>query len=228
MRVRVRDERLARLQLELLLLLGRHRVRLGDDRHDVHVAVEPTHECEVDVLEAMGRDEVEAHVDEPVVVAEPLRVARAARGLVGEVRLEERLDVVTDIGETTKLVMLLAELGFRAEARRRTALLAAQPLETVQDRIRIIGLLIELGDQEAARRRARSLARDDSLLPPDRIDLAEQLIRLSDDATAESLLERAIRGGEGGERLRFRRLRLLKGIDLRRERVEADAREGGS
>ena len=37
MRVRVRDERLARLQLELLLLLGRHRVRLGDDRHDVDV-----------------------------------------------------------------------------------------------------------------------------------------------------------------------------------------------
>lgn len=155
-------------------------------------------------------------------------LAELGRPDVAKTVLEERLDVVTDIGETTKLVMLLAELGFRAEARRRTALLAAQPLETVQDRIRIIGLLIELGDQEAARRRARSLARDDSLLPPDRIDLAEQLIRLSDDATAESLLERAIRGGEGGERLRFRRLRLLKGIDLRRERVEADAREGGS
>ena len=81
----------AHLQLELLLLLGGHRVRLGDDRHDVDVLVQPAHEGEVDVLEAVRRDEVEAAVDHAVVVHEAVGLAPRDLLLRVQVLLEELL-----------------------------------------------------------------------------------------------------------------------------------------
>mmetsp|Transcript_10623 Transcript_10623/g.35283 ORF Transcript_10623/g.35283 Transcript_10623/m.35283 type:complete len:259 (+) Transcript_10623:1608-2384(+) len=89
-------ERLPHLQLELLLLLCGHRVRLGDDRHDVDPLVQPAHEGDIDVLEPVRRDEVEAAVDEGVLVAEPIVVARRGRGLGDQLSLEQPLDVRGD------------------------------------------------------------------------------------------------------------------------------------
>ena len=82
---------IAHLELELLLLLRRHRVGLGDDRHDVDVLVQPAHEGEVDVLEPVRRDEVEAAVDHPVVVHEAVGLAPRDLVLRLQVRLEEPL-----------------------------------------------------------------------------------------------------------------------------------------
>ena len=59
----------AHLELELLLLLRRHRVRLGDDRHDVDEGREAPEELDVDRLQPVRRDEVEADVHQRVLRA---------------------------------------------------------------------------------------------------------------------------------------------------------------
>ena len=84
------------LELELLLLLRRHRVRFGDDRHDVDEGREAPEELDVDRLQPVRRDEVEAAVDEPVLMAQLLRVARRPAAFHLLLLGVQSLDVLAD------------------------------------------------------------------------------------------------------------------------------------
>ena len=45
-----------------------HRVRLGNQGHEVYIWLKPAHELQVDTFEPMGGNEVQAHVDKAVAL----------------------------------------------------------------------------------------------------------------------------------------------------------------
>ena len=60
------------MQRSWSVVLGeRHRVALRDQRHQVHVRLQPPHELKVDALEPVRRDKIETDVHEPVALHAP-------------------------------------------------------------------------------------------------------------------------------------------------------------